>query len=381
MKKILVTLISAFLICSPAWCDSFGRLHNYLTIKAFDQGGGTSASSTSFTRIDAPAEEIAYRFVADNTSEITDVQVNLAEGGDISGIEWELEIQTDTSAHPSGSVLGVKTAPFTVVASGWTGDKALGTATGALTIGAAYWLVLDVASGTPSGTNYGSVGYATRNDQADRGDLYTGSWATVRDFTGNILMKHADGSYSGMVRETNVSSSGKQDIYNDGTDYRQGLKFILGTTATIQGVEADVVKVGSPGTITCKLYEGSTLKATSGVRNADTIGGAGNVIFKFTTPYQVDDTSTYYITFENSAGNGSNDYDIRCAGDINSTYPDTHQPQNWDFIYGNGVDPTAYTVANDKGAPLVGLLFVDPAAELDDPAGGGGCTNAFGVIQ
>src|SRR5687768_804622 len=112
-------------------------------------GGQQTPSSNSTYRIDADAEAIAMKFYADRVSPITHLDMYLDIAGTVTGTNFSLSVETDSSDAPSGTVLGAASAAFAGPAvDGWVGAQALATATGALTLNAPYWVVLRRVSGT-----------------------------------------------------------------------------------------------------------------------------------------------------------------------------------------------------------------------------------------
>lgn len=123
-------------------------MSSFISLQPIGIGEWAFATIGSGSRIDADTEQLAWKFYADRTSPITDIDAFVNITGTITDTNFLFEIQTDSSDTPSGVVLGAATAEWAgPAADGWTGLKALATNTGNLTVGTPYWLVLRRSSG------------------------------------------------------------------------------------------------------------------------------------------------------------------------------------------------------------------------------------------
>jgi len=344
-------------------------------------------NSGTATRVDASGDIVAASFVAASTSAVTDIDVNVKFTGDTSDVTFRVSIQGDSSNAPDGTPIG-GTATFAGqnnTGQVWIGLQTLsGGGTGALTVGVQYWVVIDVSvAGSIDGTHYLEM---YRDTSAygwfgSRTALYTGSWTTNNGQNGVFVCKRADLSYTGFVyTAANQSHGSATDIYNDGTDHRQGLRFQAGCQVAVCGASVHFLKSGSPGTLTLTLYEGSTSRASVTRLAAEMVTNQWHD-FWFGTPYLCAADTNLYLVFSNSAGSDANDYDIR-GHTINTTYIECALPgTSWRFVYGSGTDPTAYTVDSSGFAAKIIPYIADPTVDLDQAAAGGGGGGGAGATN
>lgn len=333
--------------------------------------------------IDDPAEKLAWRFYATNTEAITAVDVLLSFLGDNSGITYQLGIYTDSSGSP-GSLLTGASVTFTGPASagtrwagGGTNPLTLGASTGALTLNTPYWLVLEVASGTPNGTNYVRNSRYSVQPAGAKNNTYklysSGAWGSAQFTRLNIfILQHGSAGVAGIGVGTSIGSAANPatDIYGN---YRQGLKCRFGSKVGIVGIFAAITTTGSPQNLLIKIYEGSTLKATEEIVPANVVSG---LIMFSSTVVVSQDVDVYIVLLQKGStadnddgGNNSNDYDLSCASCPEAYWP-TLYPANWAYVYGTGNDPTAFTSVKTT-APALQPVIMDLENDLDVPASGG----------
>ena len=111
--------------------------------------------------IDAATEMLAEKFWPDSAEDVTAADMYVTVVGDCSGINFKLQIETDSSDAPSGSVVGAASSAFAGpnIAGGAT--QWLGGGTNPVNLGASctvalnqpYWKVLYVTSGAPDGSH------------------------------------------------------------------------------------------------------------------------------------------------------------------------------------------------------------------------------------
>jgi hypothetical protein len=329
-----------------------------------------SAAALTTIRMVADTEKIAMKFYARTTSPITHADMYLDVNGDVTGITFTLEIQTDSSDAPSGTPVGTATAAFAgPAADGFVGEKALASNTGALTVNTPYWLVLARSGG---GSLSGSVwvqAFRSINGQVnlDRIRHHNGTnWTTTTALSvmGLYVVKHSSGAYTGSPITVSGAASASTDIF--GTN-RQGLKLKFGSRQTLHGVRLRFTKTGSPSSLTVKVYEGTTERQSQVITAAE-ITTAADFLCWFTTPYEVSADANVYIIVQQTAdgGDDSNDYDLRTAT-IHSAYIAAFAPTDWRFVSGTGDDPTALTVSTTQ-FPQVFPIVTDPAADFEERA-------------
>ncbi len=316
--------------------------------------------------IDGPNDRLGYKFYAPTASPVASVAINLSVTGSTTGITLVAAIQADSSDAPSGTDLGTATAATAAPAAAGYWTAALVADTGALTVGAPYWLVLRDGGGTnPTGSNLvqarslGAVHYAGEKIRA-----YNGSdWTTISSaaVAGLITLTFADGTSVGHIVTAARTNSGQTDIF--GTN-RQGFKFTYGANVTPHGVMFRLTKTGSPSALVCEVYEDSTLRCTGTLAAADIATDTNQALF-FSTRAEVAAASVMTISFKQAAdgGDNSNDYDL-LGYPISATYIASMLPTGERSVSGTA-NPPVTTL--DTFFPNLGLLIDDPATDFDSP--------------
>lgn len=340
--------------------------------------GATAASAMV---LDAATERLAWKFYAEDNASITHLDVRLIVVGTVTGHTYTLAVQTDSSDAPSGVLVGAATAAFAgPAATGFLGEQALLTPTGALVTNTPYWAVLQVATGIPDGLNSVQASYATTTPiNREKMRHHNGTnWTTTTaaNQAGLLVRKTAGGEYRGYPMLSAVTTSGAPDIYtNAGTIQRQGVKFKVGATVTIRGVDVRFAKAGSPGDLICKIYAGSVEQSSETIPAAD-ITNAGLFTINFSSPPTIPAGTTGYITFQQGGTSDAADYDLAC-NQVQSTYISAIGWSELRYIHGTGVDPTTHTVI-DTFAPVCAPFVGDPAADLTGTAPA--ATNIFTTV-
>jgi hypothetical protein len=335
------------------------------------EAANISPTALTGIRMAADTEKIGFKFYTRTTSAITHVDPYFDVNGDVTGILFTCQIETDSSDAPSGTPVGTATAAFAgPAADGFLGEKALASDTGTLTINTAYWLVCNRSSGVSLSGSVWVQAQRSINAQVNLDKLrhHNGTnWTTTaaQSVRGLFIVKHASGAYTGAPFTGAYAASTSTDIF--GTN-RQGLRFKVGSKQTLHGVRLRFTKTGSPSSLTVKVYEGTTQRQSQVIAAAE-ITTAVDLICWFTTPYQVAADANVYIIVQQTAdgGDDSNDYDLRTAI-LNSSYIAAFSPPDWRFVSGTGDDPTALTVSTTQ-FPQVFPLMTDPAADFDTGSG------------
>ncbi|MGQ0636453.1 MAG: hypothetical protein ACT4QC_17715 [Planctomycetaceae bacterium] len=338
---------------------------------------GTIANPGANYRIDSTTKKFGCKFYPTKSTAITHINPNVFKAGTVTGINFTAQIETDSGGAPSGSVLGAATAAWAgPSANGFVGDKALGSNTGTLTVGAPYWLTVQRDSGTPDASNYIAPGVLSTtpsrgfNDCGVRGFNGT-DWTTVSLTVGHpaCVFKDSDGVYSGCAI-TGVGNHGSAtDIFSTN---RQALKTRFGCQRTILGVRGEFTKSGSPGGLTIRCYQGATEKGSMGtLAAADVISNDGATTILLATPATVDPDQDVYLVLGQASDGGSDsaDYDVR-GSTLQSGFDTAALPSNWRYCYGSGNDPTAFTV-DANFLPYISLLAVEPQDDFDAVSGAG----------
>lgn len=370
MRRIIIILL-LFVLLLPF--EAFSAFQNGNIINISNISVWWNSNTACSLVVDANNEKLGYAFVAGTTSAVTDVDLYLDISGDITDTNLAIQIETDSSGSPSGSVLGAATSAFAgIAADGYIGLQTLGTNTGALTIGTVYWIVIYYSSGDDldATDKFGTKDTGFTHDyNAEKIRHHNGTnWTTTaaNQFPGWFILKHSDASYSGYPRNGNSSTSGYTDIYDTN---KQGLKIKFGSQVKIEGVTVYMGKSGTPGNMTVKVYEGSVEKYSSVARNGTYLAGNNQWSFQFTSSILLSADTDIYVIFEQDGASDANDFDC-ITNPINSTYVSAVLPDDYRFVYGSGSDPTAFNVVTDK-VPDIRLVVTDPAVDFDQEAVGG----------
>jgi hypothetical protein len=344
-----------------------------------------SMGASSSIKMDTDGDMIAYKYMPSVTSPITDIDMNLDETGDTSGIDFAIEVRPDDGDKPHAStVLGAVTSNFAFTADGFTGLKTLGTNTGNLTVNVPVWLVLKRTGGSSlSGSNYvsarGQFGGGTV-PSAHRCRAYNGAdWTTITGANGNcnFVVLHENGEYYGNpVSSAAATPASAPDIFDDN---KAGMKFRVGCKATLIGFAANITKTGTPTDLKVRLFEGTTEKTSVVIPAASVVSGGFE--YYFTSAVELAADADCYIvlnqvgTDETDGGDGSNDYRLNVY-QFTATYAGLMRPANWAFVYGTSTTPTSLTVQAGE-FPVMSLLLASPETSLDCAAGGSGGSYAF----
>lgn len=316
--------------------------------------------------LNGSTKRIAWKIFPKSALAISKVILYASVTGSTSGMNWKMGVFADSSDAP-GSQLGGYTSDFTHTASGWSALLSLTTDTGPLTVGTPVWIVLEWSSGTaPSAGNDLRARYwATSQDrEANKLRHFNGTdWTTVAAISASSLTGYelSDGSQELWGANFTGGTSGVTDIFSTN---KQGIRFKIGSQIVVDAVSVRVDKVGTPGTLTARLYRGSTEIASTPAYDQSYILDGAHTLLVFSTPVVAGPGELLYITFENSGASDSNDYDIQGfsapSGALRGLVP-----PNWDFISGSGSDPTSYTVSS-TWVPFTSLFCSDLSEDLID---------------
>jgi hypothetical protein len=365
MTRRVVTFLVCCVVGLPFASADF-KGNNALTVSAIGSSRNANAGTPAAAfRIDGAGEQMAYKYLATTTSPITAIDFFMDIQGTVTGINFTVEVQTDSSDTPSGSTLGAASAAFAgLAADGWTGLKTLGTNTGNLTVGTPYWVVVQISSGTPDASNYIMYRRGGQLGVGNKQEHYNGTdWTTDGTDVGEGVRvhQHSDGTYSGnAIHDTAIgTTSTAPDIFSTN---KQGLKVTFGSFVKILGALVIVDKVGTPGNLTVRVYSGSTEQAASPAYAPTSILDVGATVVLLSSPILLPPNTACYIILEQDGASGSDDYDME-GYDYNTTYTETVIPNNVAWVYGTGSDPTTFTVETDF-IPRMELLLSDPLQEI-----------------
>src|SRR3989338_6017329 len=107
---------------------------NRLTSPVILASQSITLTDTGMT-IDANTEKLAYKYYPTTTSPITGIDLYLTPTGAVTGVNFQIQVETDSSDVPSGTVLGSATPEFAGPSvGGFIGLKTLAVNTGNLTL-------------------------------------------------------------------------------------------------------------------------------------------------------------------------------------------------------------------------------------------------------
>lgn len=341
--------------------------------------------------VDASGHAIGIRFVAQSASPIISVDMLLRTYGDTSGCTFKFRIETDNNGVPSGTLLGSASAGFAGPSSattqwwcgGGTNPINLGSNTGDLTVNNPYWLILYEDGTDPTGTNYiqayriaslnpSGTGASNRETfKLDDGSLAWNHATSGTNYVPIYILKTHDGNYHGLSITGPLNLPSAPDIY--GTN-RSGIKLRFGAKTYLHAIEINLRKTGSPSDLECKIYEGSTLKATITIASSAITTLTIRRYFLPTPQLLAADTDIYIIFGQDSSGGSdSADYHIYSM-QCHPTYYASLVPTGYCCgVYGTGSDPTAFSAVSPEYVPHIYPLINDTINGLDmDAAGSGG---------
>lgn len=338
--------------------------------------GDASLVALTTHRMDSDDDLIGCKFFTQSTSGIVAVDWNLTVGGTVTDTNFEISIQADNSDAPDGTPIGAVTAAFAgAAATGFFGSQDLGTPTGNLAINTPYWVVIARESGgSLSGTDYIET-RITSDGRANREKarfFNSTDWTTVTANSNacTFVLEHANGTFSGWPQTAAAASSAQDDIFGDdglGVRYKTGSKIVL------QGWRAAFAKAGSPNNLEFATFVGSTLTDTCTV-TAATVASLDFVECWIASPPTIAADTTFYGVLRQASdgGDGSNDYDMRTMA-IDGDYVGAVLPADYRLCqFPDNDDPTSSPSCVDTEVPTMAPIILDPAAHLDEAAGGDG---------
>lgn len=358
-------LLTLALLCLPALAQS-DRTSGMILGPAAVQGGITVGNASNMF-IQAATNRIGYKFYAQSASPIDAFDVIFTCVGSMTGITLRGHIETDASDAPSGTTVGTETSSFSAPANGvWKGLQTLAADTGALTINAPYWLVITDGGGTaPTASNY-PLAKTSGVLNGGRIKRFDGtSWGTANTGDGIFVLRHTNGQYIGTPFSASQASSTTL-LYST---TKEGVRFAVGSTATLRGVNFKLGITGSPaGNFEIDLKTGSdtTPIATISIPLTSVLTGQ-TYTFSFATPQTLTAGQAYYlIAHQASDGGSASNYYMLYASALNSTYASAAGMGSGSTAFtrvsGTSTDPSALTVSQTSLPmllPLIGSLSAD----------------------
>jgi len=360
-------------------------------------------SNTSSLSLNAAATWLALQFYSEQAKTLNTVRLNLqSKTGTPTAAGCTCDLYSDNgSGNPSGTSLESRPAD-SVPANGlwmqWSGF------TTALTAHTSYWLVFKNNTATPASNfptyQWGGTGVGNTNLMGNWSSTVNfwgwnkvqtgnsgGTWTTGQNAVMGPRLGYSDGTYdgmpvSGLTRPTNAlttdSSFGKQEA---------GVKFNVPANMKFncKAVWFNMCKVGSPGNLTFKIYQGTTLLATSLAIPAGIIGGSTNDTWTayFASPVQLTSANNPYrltMVDATSADTSTNRYCLNIANWDTDSNSLPLKPMDGSLTEtmttDNTAGPPVFTDTAGNVAPF--LLFGDTSGEFTSTGGGGGATsNAY----
>src|SRR3989304_1751995 len=160
---------------------SLGRCNRLGGIIATLNNISLSTTDVNLT-MDADTEKLAVKYFPATTSPITNIDLYLAPTGTVTGVNFQIQVETNGADIPSGTVLGTATPEFAgPSAGGFIGLKTLATNTGNLTPNIPIWIVLFRSSGASlDASNYVRLARLGKAMGNYRGRNYNGTnWTTT----------------------------------------------------------------------------------------------------------------------------------------------------------------------------------------------------------
>lgn len=308
------------------------------------------AGNASSLGLNAAATWLAYQFVPDQAKALSTARAYLLlKTGTPATTDCTCDLYSDSSGVP-GTSLESHAADSVPASGNWMQWSGFATA---LTAGAAYWLVFKNANATPA-SNFPTYQWVASAAGAVAGVMPLGvgqyqlsgglfgwnkvhttnsgaAWATgIMNGVGGFRLGFSDSTYAGFPSSGSTrpsSSSGTAD----GSFGKQeaGVRFNLpaGITFNVRGAWMPVVKNGTPGNLSFKLWQGSTLLAQTAAVPAANVTSAlpGDAYCAYFSSAQAISSAgnPYRLTFADTtaADTSSNRYNsflVSWDGDANS---------------------------------------------------------------
>jgi hypothetical protein len=342
----------------------------------------SSPPSASALALSAAATWLAFSFVPSEAGK-TVSKVHWFPStlnGSLGASDVVCDFYADSAGSPTGASLGNSTTLASAIASA-TWNASTGFAL-AVTQGTPYWVVFRNANGSPA-TNFPTLRFLaglprgntsfTTIAQGWSKKLSTDSgatWAGANQVeSGGWMIEYADGSFEGFpVNDAAVSAS---QVY---ATRELGAIFTTHASArlSLRSVAATISKTASPtGTVRAKVYQGSTLVATSLDLPIATINANGTYPFLFASPVTLQANTSYRVVVAESTQSdaSSNRYNVYEYTVKNTAGAKALGPflGTWQRTY--STDSGATWAETDTAWPVIALLL-----DSDAPfaSGGGG---------
>lgn len=266
---------------------------------------------------------IAMAFVPIGNLTLSKIRVRAGKSsGTLGTSDFVCEIYASgTNGKPTGSALASSTTVSPAINSGGDTCYTFSGFSYALTTGTQYFAVFKNANGSPGSNNFyidlikggtnafqiGGTGARTW-ESSDGGS----TWGTGKEGVTNINVEYSDGTTQGIVFEYwRYPGQGGYGVYGA---RECGVKFTVGDVPIrIIGGASHIYYTGAPtGNIRCKLYQNTTLIATSGSFPYGVLGYFGVQPFFFDGEYELAKNTSYRLVWcETTQSDASTDrYDV-----------------------------------------------------------------------
>lgn len=285
----------------------------------------SGVGSSSSTALSLAATYLAYSFVTSESGK-TLSKVHFYPSsvtGSLAGTDVVCEIYADSAGAPTGAALATSTTlSAAIVAATWNSSSGFSLA---LTQGTQYWAVFHNANATPA-TNFPTLRFiagAPRGNSSftaietgwakklstDSGATWAGSSQTE---AGGWMLEYDDGTFEGFP--TNDIAAGAVGVGVYGTR-ESGVLFTMHPSGglSVRSVGMIVTKTSSPtGTARAKIYEGTTLVATSLDIPITSLTGSNYYAFLFASPVTMTASTAYRVVLAEStqADASANRYNV-----------------------------------------------------------------------
>lgn len=219
------------------------------------------------------------------TESFTLAKVNFNVGGKTGSPTFSVRIETDSSGRPSGTLAWANATATgnAIAANGWVGETAL-VASGTVSPGTLYHLVIANDSGTPASNNFNVVDQTQDYQTTGAADLTCEEWTA--SFNGTTWSTRFGGIFalidgSGVFRMGQPFDGG-DNIQTLSSTTAYGVRFTAPVSGNLFGGIVGHLPNSGIGTVTAKLYDTSdTLLGTATLSSGTGVLLPGRVVAFF----------------------------------------------------------------------------------------------------
>jgi hypothetical protein len=266
----------------------------------------TATVASTTLALSAANTWLAFGFVPDSNRTLSKVRAYFsALGGSVGAGEISCSLYSDAAGQPNALVEARTTTTGAYAGSAWNEWTGFTTA---LTGGVQYWLVFKNLNATPA-TNFPTVRFGASNGGPipAQGSSITYGWHRRSSTDGGATwptsnfnsfgwrLEYADGSFDGWPASDAGANASTQGIFSD---HMCGNIFTTRPNArlVVAGITFFLHRAGTPtGDLRYRIYQGSTLLATTNtVATANIVSGNTYVAY-FTTPITLEPSTAYRV--------------------------------------------------------------------------------------